>query len=82
MLIFFKIRYYNFIYYFLPSRILSGPSASEEKEGVRLGIAGQTAEAQKNNEPLRAPTVKQFYIKAEKGRDFLAPFSHDLACKV
>ena len=28
------------------------------------------------------PTVKQFYIKAEKGRDFLAPFSHDLACKV
>ena len=31
---------------------------------------------------VRAPTVKQFYIKAEKGRDFLAPFSHDLACKV
>ena len=31
---------------------------------------------------MGAPTVKQFYIKAEKGRDFLAPFSHDLACKV
>ena len=31
---------------------------------------------------MGAPTVKQFYIKTEKGRDFLAPFSHDLACKV
>ena len=28
------------------------------------------------------PTVKQFYNKAQKGRDFLVPFAHDLACKV
>ena len=36
----------------------------------------------KKNLRMWVPTVKQFYIKAEKGRDFLAPFSHDLACKV
>ena len=37
---------------------------------------------ERKRDAVRAPTVKQFYIKAEKGRDFLAPFSHDLACKV
>ena len=33
-------------------------------------------------EGLGGPTVKQFYNKAQKGRDFLVPFAHDLACKV
>jgi len=31
---------------------------------------------------LGAPTVKQFYIKTQKGRGFLVLFAHDLACKV
>ena len=31
---------------------------------------------------IGGPTVKQFYNKAQKGRDFLVPFAHDLACKV
>jgi len=35
-----------------------------------------------NLHALRAPTVKQFYIKAQKGRDFLVPFAHNLPCKI
>ena len=33
-------------------------------------------------ERIGAPTVKQFYIKIQKGRGFLVLFAHDLACKV
>ena len=36
----------------------------------------------KKRNAIVGPTVKQFYNKAQKGRDFLVPFSHDLACKV
>ena len=42
------------------------PAPQEKKEKIALG----------------APTVKQFYIKTQKRRDFLVPFAHDLACKV